>query len=73
LATSRSWKKLLSLKLWPVFNLAPRGEIWPIGVRLAPRGELCLLGVKILCSPIYFSKESVFTYVWGNEGVSIHP
>jgi hypothetical protein len=34
--------------LWPDFDPAARGELWPLGVNLVPRDELWPLEVKIL-------------------------
>jgi hypothetical protein len=52
----------------PLFYVAPRGEMWPLGVKLTTRGEHCPLGpgvyviiipleVKTLCLPHRFTKQ----------------
>jgi hypothetical protein len=51
--------------LRPILNFAPRGKIWPPGVKLSLRGEFCPLGVKlslggeILCLPLHSSAQYV--------------
>jgi hypothetical protein len=34
-----AWSSLNRLRQSPVFNFAPRGEIYPLGVILSPRAE----------------------------------
>jgi hypothetical protein len=52
--------KVMITHLRPILNFAPRGKLWPPGVKLSPRGEFCPPGVKlspgveIICSSLQY-------------------
>jgi hypothetical protein len=62
-----------------VFNFAPRGEMWPPGVKLAPRDDLGPLGVKLssggedpLFAPFFWTVESAHPWGW-TKGFTFPP
>jgi hypothetical protein len=67
---SPNYDKIILQALRPIFNITPRGKLWPPGAKLSPRGEVIPWGVKFTVCPSILLSSRECSPLGVNEGVS---